>query len=256
MFLDAGDQQAVEALTRGVFALPRLGDRVETLALADGPPLADDDRLRRSIRGMQANLRQHGFAGIAEELGDPDDGGVPARMEELVERILQAMRAYLEAWPLRMPLDGVFHRIQLWGGNTGRFIYVKGGGFAANFDLRAYEALAQAAASRQAAVEKIPRIQKAAGDIGFLGISFASKHASFWSQAAGTPCLPIYDRLVAQGCFGNLAADWGFYARYVDEMSRHAEEAGLGVATLERRAFNFFTSAAGERWIQARLSRN
>lgn len=248
MFLDPSDGHGLKGLRRGQFALPN------PARLPGLPPLADDDRLRRSIGGMQAVLRRNGFGGIADELGDPGDGRLSVRMGDLVDRILQAMREYLDGPASTDRIAGVFHRIQLWGGKTGRYIYVKAGGFAENFDGKAYDTLARAAASGRAAVDKVAEIRRASDGIGQLGVSFATKHANFWSWAAGAPCLPIYDRLIARGCFGHTGSDWRHYGRYVAEMTLHAKNAGIEVATLERIAFNFFSSEAGDRWIATRLN--
>ena len=232
----------------GKFLLPEPPSRQKTQTLSDGP------RLRKSIKGMQTILGNRGLEAIANSLGDADDGGLPTRMEDLAKTIVSRMEVHLRSNQSSQQLiEQLFHWVQLWGGVAGRNIYVRDGGFSENFRHEAYSDFAEAAASKTDLKERINRMQDASQKIDFWGISFASKHATFWAQAAGASALPIYDTNIARGCLGYKTAEWRHYQDYVEQLSKHAEERGIEVATLERYAFDFFASEEGKTWIGNRF---
>jgi hypothetical protein len=238
-----------EHLAAGAFCLP---EHISSVSLS----FTDDKRLRGSIKGMKTTLFRAGFQSAAELIEETDDGLLPSRLKALEEYILQKMRDYLEH-PDTKKLPEIFHSVQLWGGKTGRFIYTRGGGFAQNYDGPAYEEFAGWAANRSACQlgERISALRSASERIGYFGVAFGTKHARFWSQAAGAPPLPIYDRLLAQGAFGFKMPSWLHYPAYVDEMTHLAGLLDLDVYQLERRAFVFFASPDGRAWTLDRLRR-
>jgi len=95
----------------------------------------------------------------------------------------------------------------------------------------------------------------------YFGVSFATKHFSFWSQATGMPTsLPIYDNIVANKFMGRcISADWGDYVSYVKGMHDavsliNAANSHLGgrysVIQLERELFNWANTPAATGWIR------
>lgn len=246
-FLDpVADVSAIQGLQRGHFALPAWRPCPTVPHLAAGP------RLRRSVRGIQTILTNAGLSKVALLLDDPEAPDLPNRMAFLEADILQKMSTYL-----RHPGTGliveIFHSTQLWGGIAGRGIYVRGDGWEKNLDVDAYKGFAQWAISGGPLAARVQGMREAVGKIAFFGLSFASKHASLWARAAQASPLPIYDRLMAQGCMGEKHPSWGLYPDYVTKMEVHAQAAGVGVEVLERHAFNFFASTPGAEWLKERL---
>jgi hypothetical protein len=247
MFLKPHDD--IATYSPGEFLLPEPPPQLTTRLLTDTP------RLRKSIKGMQTILRNRKLEDIANILGDPDDGGLPKRMEKLAKSIVSQMTVYLRSNQSSQQLiEQLFHWVQLWGGVAGRNIYVRDGGFRENFKHEAYSIFAEAAAAKTLQLDNRIDIMRAASKaIRHWGISFASKHATFWAQAARASALPIYDTNIARGCLGYKVAEWRHYQDYVEQMSKRAEERGIEVAALERYAFDFFASEQGEEWIQYRI---
>jgi hypothetical protein len=245
-FIDINDRTGIGNLGPGEFALPTM----------DGlpiQPLADTDRLRRSIRAMKTLMQNQNLGDIAALIPETHDGHLPERMNLLESAIVNEMTTYLEN-PTPATLASIFHQVQLWGGKAGRNIYVRDGGFAANWNEQSYRHLAVASSTpvhEPGSDPRVPLLIAAADQIQYFGVSFATKHARFWAQAGGVKPLPIYDRTVAQGSMG-INAGWNLYGRYVSEMTAHALEAHTDVATLERHAFNAFGTPAGQAWINAR----
>jgi hypothetical protein len=249
MFVVPKNTTGISALDRGVFALPAFVNKQLS-------PFDDTPRLRRSIKGMQTILRRFGFEAVASIIEQTHDGGLPKRMEDLEQLILKKMRSHVES-PADRQLEEIFHLVQFWGGIAGRSIYVQNHGFGQNFDPEAYQNLALLATDGIASSElgaKLSRIMVQANRIKQFGVSFATKHARFWAKAAEALPLPIYDRVMAQGCLGYSGPQWKQYPEYVEAMAAHAQEAQTDVHVLERNAFAFFGSDAGRSWIQIRTS--
>lgn len=246
-FIDINDIRTISNLNRGEFALPALGERPNQL-------LADTPRLRSSIRAIITVMQNRNLEAIAALIPETHRGQLPQHLNNLELSIIGEMTTYLADQEPEM-LVSIFHKVQLWGGRTGRGIYVRNGGFSMNWNEGAYQDFVAASSFRVLNAgpdPRIPNLQPAAVRINQFGVAFATKHARFWAQAANVRALPIYDRIMAQGSLG-INPRWNEYSHYVTEMTDHALQAGTDVATLERHAFNAFGSPAGQAWINARM---
>jgi len=247
-FIAINNRQAIQELNEGDFALP-------AMARNPNPLLANTTRLWSSIKGMQTVMSRDtvGFGHIASLIDATNVLDLPQQMQNLEQRILEKMRAYRRR-PDQALLVEIFHMVQLWGGRAGRNIYVMGNGFAENWNQDAYQEFVAASVDLVGGpgpVPRVPRLIAAAGNIHQFGVAFATKHARFWAQAANAQPLPIYDRIMARGCFGK-APHWKDYGSYVTQMVGHASDANVDVATLERNAFNQFETLDGRWWLEAR----
>jgi hypothetical protein len=237
-------------LHAGVFVLPNEVVKQRNSQLL----LADDKRLRRSIKAMKTTLKRVGLSSVANVLPETHDGLLPQRHEALEADILRSMKSYLSQ-PHDAELVQVFHLVQLWGGIAGRNIYVMDGGFESNFRLESYRDFALAAISSLNLTEKVAELIDSCGKIRHFNVSFATKHACFWARATSAPPLPIYDNLMAAGCLGYRTATWQRYASYHQGMEETAHEHNMDLRSLERIAFAFFSSQKGRLWICSRFSR-
>ena len=176
---------------------------------------------------------------------------------------LEELEEDIRDWANRVganPTDGglqqVFHLVQIWGGEHGRYIYVQGPAFdweaICPHYRRLVEAVLQWGAGREVdevevddlhvevladAARAFNEAMKAQGRR--LGISFITKHVHFWSCAVCSDReVPIFDRFMAQGL--GVALTWRNLASYWRDMYRKAEAEDLRVSALERKLFIYF----------------
>ena len=158
-------------------------------------------------------------------------------------------------------LLSIFHNIQIWGGKTGRMIYVTNkqkfpenykGRFDYNFDLSAYRRLV----SRCLNLKKhmLPDWIKTVSDWAFqvnedlkgFSTSFSTKHIRFWLyNKLQDESLPIFDDIIQSG-FNNIntynlnlrkQTDLEFYWKQMVEKSRREN---ISLVKLERLLFNYW----------------
>jgi hypothetical protein len=102
--------------------------------------------------------------------------------------------------------------IQLWGGNTGRNPFVKGAGFNANFSSLSYLQIIKYVIGGD--IENAILTWESR-NFNHFGVSFASKHISFWSKAKRAKKeYPIFDSLMAQVTLGRNNTNWRQYRLY------------------------------------------
>lgn len=139
-------------------------------------------------------------------------------------------------------LQEVFHRIQIWGGEHGRYIYVQGAPFDWAEIGPAYRKLALASMDEDRDYADLARKSRSFNAVmqdqgRRLGMSFITKHMHFWSAATrGGDALPIYDRIMASGL--RLRPVWEHLELYWVSMAAKADELGIPVSVLERQLFN------------------
>ena len=151
--------------------------------------------------------------------------------------------------------------IHLWGGLAGRNAFIKGGGFKVNCPMSAYGELVSLLMTYPKNVSlpdgnwlSIAALLKSFPNI---GISFLTKHFSFWSRAYLAPIqLPILDKIIFQKFIepSRLPA-WKDYVPYVNEMAAKreilAKRSGLNAITIsdiERQLFNLANSESIQNW--------
>ena len=103
-----------------------------------------------------------------------------------------------------------------------------------------------------------PAICAARGGLNQIGVSFLTKHLSFWSRAAGSPIhLPILDSVVHETFIDphRPQPTWLDYVPYVNQLAADkatlALRPGLGAITItdiERQLFNWANSPAAGAW--------
>ncbi len=155
--------------------------------------------------------------------------------------------------------------IHLWGGRMGRAaLNLAHGGFFACCPLPAYGDLVQLLLTHPRGMA-LPggnwsALMAASAGLSRIGVSFLTKHLSFWSRAAGAPIrLPILDRMVKETFIDpdRPTPVWADYASYVNELEADrailAARPGLAGITLhdmERQLFNWIKSHARAAWVR------
>ncbi|MCB1207635.1 MAG: hypothetical protein KDN18_25510 [Verrucomicrobiae bacterium] len=244
MILDSTNYSGVSQLRPGQFAVPMFKQEFNT-ALPDTP------RLASSIGGMTTLLRNREFDEIVETF-EALPGETTSQRLSALERLIGDEIASSQVNAEEQALSRIFHLIQLWGGKSGRNIYVMGGGYAENYNVSAYRSMIQVAISGR----PVPDAVSAAGQISHFGISFATKHLRYWSLFAGDGSFAIYDKLMARGCMGHNQPSWSHYDRYLQELAVAASALETTVNQLERSCFGFFDSLEGHQWIKLRVTNN
>lgn len=164
-------------------------------------------------------------------------------LQELEDDILREVRLYAGFHDEGL-LQDIFHKIQVWGGEHGRYIYVQGPVFDWNEIGPCYRRLVDAVlqeghtpdslASKAKAFNMAMQVQHRR-----LGLSFISKHVRFWSTATlGENALPIFDNIMSKGL--GIRYKWENLAPYWIAMQERARQLGITVNALERELFNHF----------------
>ena len=228
-------------------------------------PLTPSTRLSQSIRAMCSNLEESRFFKIAQRIGCGNerealaDSAIAAKIRDLEESIKSQIKEIASEGTY--PKDGVeevFHLIQLWGGNTGRNIYVKKNGFEENWSFEAYQQIAKICTACKS--QELPQVLKCLEEqmehIEHWGLAFASKHYSFWNRNCETPRLAIFDSILCKGLFGKKTPNFKLYIKYLAALSKFADEHRIQIHNVERSLFNYFNSNHGVVWIALRMRRS
>lgn len=141
-------------------------------------------------------------------------------------------------------LQDVFHKIQIWGGEHGRYIYVQGPPFDWDEIGPRYRRMVDSCLEEGRNADSLARKAKAMNTAmqvqgRRLGISFITKHVHFWTgPVRGENALPIFDNIMASGL--RLRLKWDHLPVYWRAMEEKAYRLGISVDALERQLFNHF----------------
>lgn len=143
----------------------------------------------------------------------------------------------------------IFHLIQIWGGFSGRNIYLDPeNGFDWNSIDSHYKNLIDecrkikdhSVASRAIALRAISVFNK---NVNHIGISFITKHVRFWLyDKTGDKMLPIYDSVMAKRYMNHGSVREKDLVLYWDRMVRESEDKKVSLAQYERTLYNQFTT--------------
>ena len=157
----------------------------------------------------------------------------------LEDKIFKKVDAYYVSQNLEL-LEEIFHCVQLWGGVTGRNIYVRGKGFADNFNLISYEKLANKINVISNLRDAVKALQEFKSANKHINVSFITKHSRFMSarnEIFGQ--LPIYDSILSKNIM-NKNPTFKDLHHYWEEMINLSKEYNISLKELERIIFNYF----------------
>lgn len=152
-------------------------------------------------------------------------------------------------------LEKIFHLIQIWGGNSGRYFYLKKQNkFQQNqFSTYAkeYKVLVDACLKLQGPIpcpndcKNLAAFVRKNAKIPNLGVSFISKHIRFWTfRNLKQNALPIYDSIMAKNyCNKTKTPNFKDLGQYYEKMINDPcrIKLGLGLMDYERMLFNYYT---------------
>lgn len=208
-------------------------------------PLEDSDRLRLSISKMKTLQKKrnieiplHSF--ISNE--NVHFGIATLSIEEGIgERIIFFLKN-----KNKENFEEIFHSIQFWGGITGRNIYVKNGGFENNFSLETYKAIIEITINinQETCKADLKKVELLSKQIKNIGISFTTKHLSFWTRFANKHnfILPVLDSTLSLNLMYKCNPTWNDYRQYVKQMQIEASSNNTTVTILERELYNYFNN--------------
>lgn len=145
-------------------------------------------------------------------------------------------------------LEKIFHYIQIWGGKTGRNIYVgreKNHVFSWDGIKPSYEKLVNNCLSVNDNGEQERKVLvKAIQDfkVKYIDIAFITKHVRFWlyKNLGKEKMLPIYDSVMAKGIMGECDVEIYDILPYWKAMVNKAEKEDVSLFALERQLFNYY----------------
>jgi hypothetical protein len=222
--------------------------------VAPAPPLALANLT--TIRGMFTLLMNQGYAPtLAHYL--PHVGAAvgltPADIISLENSILVDIGAVIAGGPPynSVNLTHIAIGIQLWGGITGRSPFVRGGGFLINFPINIYSHIVDLIVSHPPAdpvVGNWHAIVALRHHFHGLGVSFLTKHLSFWSRMSPHAIkFPILDRVIKNNFIHpHIPPKWSDYPDYLAEFNADLALlrarpglAMISIHSIERQLFNF-----------------
>jgi hypothetical protein len=200
-------------------------------------------RLQKSINGIRTifnnNAIQINYEQFFENFFECDYGIILLNIEGYIQNLISEYIIKKE----ENKLIEIFHFIQFWGGISARNIYVKNGGFDKNFCIESYKDIIEIAltTNKDTFHLDLKKIKSSSSSIKQLGISFTTKHLSFWSRYNTYGFnLPILDNIISMNLLNKCYANWRDYLTYVEEMQTEAKRNNTTVLILERELYNNF----------------
>lgn len=142
-------------------------------------------------------------------------------------------------------LEEIFHLIQIWGGSTGRVIYVMENEFNWNSIIHHYQRLVDTCMSvfkiDEITISKlVDAVSQFNSSVKNMGVSFITKHTRYWLyKTLAEDALPIYDSIMANYVMQRKAPNIRHLAEYWSVMAKKANEIGIALMPLERQIFIF-----------------
>lgn len=188
---------------------------------------------------------------------DGGDIGWQCQMLEIISnRIFELIQEWQSNGDMEL-LKKIFIYIQLWGGNSGRGMFLNGNGnFKGNYSENIYIDFVKLALDGD--ILSLGKLKSSAkGGISYIGTSFASKHLYFWSQGR----LPIFDSIISKIVFGRVKPrvdDYFGYYRALLELKEYLliEYCNVETTQIERTLFNWAQSDLGSLWIKTRIKKS
>lgn len=193
-------------------------------------PLIDEGKFSKNVKAM---ITLRGKEDEFENLGIKKD-------DDLEEHIIRQIKSYKPG----DNLEEIFHLIQIWGGNSGRGIYLFGDGFNWEKLKPRYQDLVDACLSMRditeetldALVEAVSEFNRA---VKFINVAFITQHTRYWLyRTLEENALPIYDSIMA-GYVMQRNADIKDLREYWDVMLAKSKQLGIGLVPLERQIFKY-----------------
>lgn len=244
VLIDQNDVAAIEGLQRGQCAFPNLD-------YSQYPHL---NLPRTTLHGAYTNIANNVVdRRFLDELDWNPHGNIDwqnEKLESLSNQILVLINNLDGNLEDETLLTKVFIWIQLWGGNSGRGIFVRGNRWPENFDITKYRDGLSYLLNGE-----VVRALRTLNQIDYLGTAFSTKHIHFWSNGE----LPIYDSVIARIVFGYQSPTASKYLNYLGALNgiiEELEEPEISYRSIERNLFNWAETNNGQEWKRIRARNN
>ncbi len=195
-------------------------------------PLTED--ALPSIRAMRTVLKKRNFDFFFDKNTQSIDLDFVQRLEKRIFENASCIGQKSDDCLLKY-----FNSIQLWGGITGRNIYVRDGGIKNNLCLKNYRKLINACNFQLKISEIFDETMNFLEETNNFGVAFATKHTRFLTsvnpQFGG---LPIYDSIIATKLYSRRQVQVHHVVGYWKEMLEVAQQKNCNLLVLERAIFN------------------
>lgn len=196
------------------------------------PRLVDGNTFSKSVKAMITLLTNKGIVtkDLFDELETDDD-------IELL--ILKKIKVY----SLQDDVEDIFHLIQIWGGITGRGIYIFNekfdwGKIAPHYKKLIARCLSIKDTSDKSIDKLIDTITEFNTAVKHMGVSFITKHVRFWLyNTIGEQTLPIYDSIMAKCVMRQSCAQTKHLSKYWQAMIAKSAQLNISLMALERQIF-------------------
>jgi hypothetical protein len=170
-----------------------------------------------------------------------------AKLKMLSTKINDLIKNYRKDSPDDLLIQ-IFLLIQLWGGNAGRTIFVRGNGWRRNFNVECYRKSIELI-QEEKYVDALYTMNTMFG----INTAFSTKHIHFWSLSSA----PIFDSIIAEIVFGDVVKekDYEIYMNSLDQLVAELGNESISRSTIERNLFNWATTPAGLEWRAIRKSK-
>lgn len=198
------------------------------------PPLVDDEVFSKSVKSMITLLVRKGIIeqSVFTELKTDDD------IESL---ILEKVKKYSYG----DDIEEIFHLIQIWGGITGRGVYILDKSYDWNKIAPYYQKLIENCIfTKEINEESIDKLVATANEfnksVKHIGVSFITKHMRYWMyRSVGNDALPIYDRIMARCVMCKNTVQIGHLSKYWRAMIEKSDQLNISLMALERQIFKY-----------------
>lgn len=211
------------------YRFPDIEYKAEKVALIDDGHLSKNVKAMITLLAKMKIVDENLFKGIESD-------------DDLEQFIIDRIKSYHPG----DDLEEIFHLIQIWGGNSGRGIYVfDKGGFKWKEEIAPhYQRLVDACLStkdiNEASVNNLVEVVKEFNkSVKNINVAFITKHTRYWLyRNLELNALPIYDSIMA-GYVMQKAIDIKDLQEYWKVMIAKAKQLGIGLVPLERQIFKF-----------------
>lgn len=195
--------------------------------------LIDEECFSTNVQAMITLLTRKGFVGEGLFCGMKND-------DDLEQLIIDRIKSYNPG----DDLEEIFHLIQVWGGNTGRGIYIYGGGFnweriATHYQQLVNICLGTKDIDESSICKLVEAVNEFNKSVKHLNVAFITKHTRYWLyRNLELSALPIYDSIMANYVM-QRGIDIKDLQEYWKVMIAKANQLGIRLVPLERQVFKY-----------------
>jgi hypothetical protein len=243
LLINPDDHQAIANLAQGESAFPKIDYNLENQQV---------NNPNATLAAMRTLIINIGYGHYIQELNwnPPIENNereiyIREQLEWIHIHIHRLIEIYIQN-PDEDILKKIFIWIHLWGGITGRNIFVQNGGFEVNYNSEIYQQ------GVQLIIEgNYVEASNLLNNINQLNISFITKHIHFWSNGNG----PIFDNNISEIVYGKVAhiRKYNDYIIHIDWLIIN-HYPNLNRQIIERGLFNWSNTEEGKIWRDIRIN--